>query len=189
MVKEQITKWKIAAVCIALLGIVLLVEPWAGGFSGSMAGIISSLMGGVLLSLWIIYGRKGGINKQHIVTATEGWMGFSVIWLLMLWPVFSFLIQEPMITRLSAGFPLQYWAYLAFYTLIANMLSYMFFYKGIRKVQASVAGVIMLLEPVSAALLAAAFLLQPLTFNILAGGALILASNYLVLRKENGIKK
>jgi drug/metabolite transporter (DMT)-like permease len=53
-----------------------------------------------------------------------------------------------------------------------------------KKVPSSEAGVILLLEPVSGALLAAFFLHQPLTLNILLGGGLILFSNYLVVYKD-----
>lgn len=180
MVKEQITPRKIVAVGIALVGVVLLLRPWDIEAVGAPTGIISALLGGMLLSLWIIWGRKTGINKQYNITAITGWMGFAVIWLLLLWPIVSLLIPESNIMRLSVNFPLHYWFYLIIYTLLAHLFSYLFFYKGVQKIQASISGVIMLFEPVSAAILAAILFIQPIGFNILSGGALILFSNYII---------
>lgn len=180
MVKEQITPRKIVAVSIALVGVVLLLRPWDIEAVGAPTGIISALLGGMLLSLWIIWGRKTGINKQYNITAITGWMGFAVIWLLLLWPIVSLLIPESNIMRLSVNFPLHYWFYLIIYTLLAHLFSYLFFYKGVQKIQASISGVIMLFEPVSAAILAAILFIQPIGFNILSGGALILFSNYII---------
>jgi drug/metabolite transporter (DMT)-like permease len=180
MIKEKITPGKITAVAIAFIGIVLLLRPWNVESIGALTGIISALLGGIFLSLWIIWGRKSGINKQHHITAMAGWMGFTVIWLLLLWPISNLFIPESNIVRLSVNFPLHYWLYLIVYALLAHLFPYLFFYKGVEKVQASVAGVIMLLEPVSATILAAILFIQPIGFNVLCGGALILFSNYLI---------
>ncbi|MBU4492316.1 MAG: hypothetical protein KKD69_07635 [Euryarchaeota archaeon] len=48
---------------------------------------------------------------------------------------------------------------------------------------ASIAGIVLLLEPVSAIILAAIFFTQPIGLNIISGGTLILFSNYLVIHK------
>jgi drug/metabolite transporter (DMT)-like permease len=180
MIKEQITPRKVVAICIALAGVVLLLRPWDIGSVGAPTGIISALLGGMFLSLWIIWGRKTGISKQPSITAVTGWMGFAVIWLLLLWPIVSLFIPESNITRLSVNFPLHYWFYLIIYALLARLFSYLFFYRGVQKIQASITGVIMLFEPVSAAILAAILFIQPIGFNILSGGALILFSNYII---------
>ena len=123
MIKEQITPRKIVAVGIALAGVVLLLRPWDIESVGAPIGIISALLGGVFLSLWIIWGRKSGISKQHHITTITGWMGFTVIWLLLLWPIVSLLIPESNIMRLSVNFPLNYWFYLVIYTLLANSIN------------------------------------------------------------------
>jgi drug/metabolite transporter (DMT)-like permease len=183
MINEQITPRKIIAVFFALAGVILLLKPWDVELVGAPIGIISALLGGVFLSLWIIWGRKSNINKQHPITAIAGWMGFAVIWLLLLWPVVSLIIPETDITRLSVNFPLEYWIYLAIYGLLARLIPFTLFYRGVQRIQASIAGVIMLLEPVGATIMAAILFIQPIEFNILSGGVLILFSNY-IIQKE-----
>ena len=90
MLKEPITFGKIVAVCIVLFGVVILVKPWNLESVGTVAGFISALLGGLFLSLWIIWGRKSCITKQNSITTIIGWMGFTVIWLLVLWPFVDF---------------------------------------------------------------------------------------------------
>ncbi len=184
MLNEKITYRKMLAICIALLGFALLLEPWKAESIGSIAGVISAVLGGLFLSLWIILGRKSGIAKQHPVTVAIGWSWFSALWLLLLLPLASLFVDEQSIIRLSFNFPLHYWLYLLVFAVIAGALPHVLFYKGVQKIHASIAGIILLLEPVSATILAAIFFGQPAGFNIISGGALILLSNYLVIRER-----
>jgi drug/metabolite transporter (DMT)-like permease len=54
----------------------------------------------------------------------------------------------------------------------------------VKKVPTIEAGIILLIEPISGALLATIFLGQQITLNIVIGGFLILLANYLVLTKS-----
>ena len=80
MLRESITATKLTAVVIAMSGIILLVKPWGIRDVKSLTGIVVSLVSGVLLSLWVIWGRKSVIQNQHFITTTFGWTGFSAIW-------------------------------------------------------------------------------------------------------------
>jgi drug/metabolite transporter (DMT)-like permease len=183
ILNERITIRKILAVLIALSGVFIILKSWGIESPRSLAGVISSLLGGVLLSLWIIWGRISSTNNQHYVTTTFGWTAFSVLWLLLLWPIASIFITEPIVIRMSTDFQLAYWSYLAIFASIGGVIPHLFFYRGVQRVQAGVAGIILLLEPVSATVLAAILFNQPIGVNIIIGGALILVSNYLVIRK------
>jgi drug/metabolite transporter (DMT)-like permease len=90
------------------------------------------------------------------------------------------LVADQTITRLSADFPVSHWVYLLLFAIAGGIIPSFCFFKGLRVVDASVAGIILLLEPVSAALMAAILFGQTLSVTTLAGGALILLSNYLV---------
>jgi len=184
MFGELITNRKILAVSLAFLGIIFLLKPWHIESVGPITGIISALFGGLFLSLWVVWGRKSGIDKKHFITTTFGYKSFSAIWLLLLWPIVGFFIHKPNIVRLSISFPSQYWFYLLIFAVISALVPHLFFYRGIQKVHASIAGIILLLEPVSAAILAAILFAQAISFNLISGGALILFSNYLVLHEK-----
>ncbi len=63
------------------------------------------------------------------------------------------------------------------FAIITQIINHFFYLNGVKKVPTVDAGIILLLEPVSAAILSAIFLNQPITFNITSGGALILFVN------------
>jgi len=184
MLNEKITLRKILAVFIALSGVFIILKSWDIQSPKSLAGVISSLLGGVILSLWVIWGRMSGINKQHYVTTTIGWTAFSVVWLLLLWPIVNIFIAEPTIIRISTDLPVRYWFYLTIFASIGGVIPHLFFYRGVQKIEASVAGIILLLEPVSTTVLADILFNQPIGLNIFIGGVLILVSNYLVIHKS-----
>jgi drug/metabolite transporter (DMT)-like permease len=93
-------------------------------------------------------------------------------------------INEQTIIRISADFPLIYWFYFAIFGSIGGVIPHLFFFRGVQKVQAGVAGIILLLEPVSATVLADILFNQPIGLNIFIGGVLILVSNYLAIHKS-----
>lgn len=178
---ESITARKVASAGVAIAGVaVLLYGSWALETAHPLFGFAASLCGSVFVSLWVIWGRKSGINEQHFVTTTLGWGGFTSLWLVVLWPVLNTLVADQMVTRLSADFPVSHWAYLLLFAIVGGIIPSFCFFKGLRVVDASVAGIILLLEPVSAALMAAILFGQSLSVTTLVGGALILLSNYLV---------
>jgi DME family drug/metabolite transporter len=187
LLKEGITTTKLIAVVIAMSGIILLVKPWGIKNVKSLTGIVVSLVSGVLLSLWVIWGRKSVLQKQHFVTTTIGWTGFSVIWLMLLWPIFYYFFPYAIITRIRVNLPIVFLLYLVVYALIGGVIPHLLFYRGFKQIEASVAGILLLLEPISASILAALFFDQPIGPDIILGGALILLSNYFVIRSRSNM--
>ncbi len=181
--KERLTKRKIWAIFFGLAGIFFLIDIFNASWHGSIIGISVALAGGLLLSLWIVWGRISGLNKQHFVTTDLGYAGFTSVWLLLFWPVANHFVKNEGLTRLSVNFPPKFWLFIFIFTLITT-IPHLLFYKGVQKVTAFASGIMTLLEPLSAALLAAFFLSQPLTANVALGGAFIIFSNYLAIGKD-----
>jgi drug/metabolite transporter (DMT)-like permease len=182
MLSEKISKRKLLAIIIAIVGLLVLLKPWDIGTVGSTLGIAFGLLGGIFLSLWVTYGRKSGLNKKHPITSSFGMFSFSLVWLLLFAP-FLFLTNNIVIIKFAA-YPLEYWIYFLIISFIMFVLPANIFYKGVQKVSASTAGVLLLLEPVSASILASFLFSQAITSNIIFGGFLILLSNYLVVSER-----
>ena len=72
------------------------------------------------------------------------------------------------------------------FALVAGTIPDFLFYSGIERVQALQAGVILLLEPISAVILSVVLLISTPSLVQAAGGALILLSNYFVNRSTAG---
>ncbi|MFQ5999055.1 MAG: DMT family transporter [Candidatus Bathyarchaeia archaeon] len=184
LLHEPITKQKALANFVAISGIVFLAEPWTGSLLGNPWGMFVSLLGGVFLALWIVMGRKGGLNRFHPVMITFHVRSFTVVWALLTLPLLAALLPLPNLTGFDpANFQANFMFILG-YAIVTGPMADMLFYKGVVVVPASVAGVLMLAEPVSAILIAAVFLSQAITLNLVIAAGLILLSNYLILRKS-----
>lgn len=182
--KEKINSMKIIACTVVLLGVIFLSNPFHVAGIKSLLGIILALIGGISLSAWVVIGSFVSKNKSSPITTrfTSGLI--SVFILLLAYPLLVGLIKLPVFVHFSFKFPAIIWIYLIFFTLFVEILSQFSYFKGVKKVPTVDAGIILLLEPVSAALLAFFFLKQPLTFNMIIGGILILFGNYLVIAKS-----
>jgi len=181
---EIITKRKIISVVLVLIGMVILVNPFSSGKIEHLSGVIVSLIGGISLSCWVIIASIVSKRNSHPVT-TKFLNGLlTTFFLLLAYPLLVSFIKNPAITSFSFNIHISIWFWLVIFVLFAGIIGELFLFTGIRKVSASDAGIILLLEPVTAAILATIFLHQELTWNIIVGGLLILIANYLVVRKD-----
>lgn len=179
---EDISGRKYLACAVVLAGLIILVNPFGTSMIGNPLGIVVSLVGGVSLSGWVILGSIISKKKSPPVMTKFISACLTVFLLLLSYPLLYALSRSQSIASFSFGLPIWIWIALVGFTFFAEVVSHIFYYKGVKKVPASDAGIILLLEPVTGALLATAFLNQALTANIILGGALILAANYLVVK-------
>ncbi len=180
--KESITKIKIISTIVALLGVLVLVKPWDITSVGKPIGLIFALLGAITGSLWIIMARKSGKQKQHYVTATFSYFLPLIVFIFLFQPISRLLFQDPSITRISFNFQPIFWIYALIWSIIGGIIPYFLYYKSTEKIEAGIAQIILLIEAISATLLAFIFFNQPIGINILVGGGLILVANYLVVR-------
>ncbi|TDJ01923.1 MAG: DMT family transporter [Caldithrix sp.] len=179
---EAITTRKLLALLLALTGIIVLVNPFGIQNKFSTAGLGAALGAGVFFSLWVIWGRKSALKNQHFLTTTFGFSFFTSLWLLLLYPLATLLWEEPKFARFDPGIYLEFWWAVAGFTIFAGLMPNFLAFAGMRKVDASTTGVLLLFEPISAAILAFIFFNQPLTSNIWLGGGFLLLANYVLLR-------
>lgn len=181
---EALTRVKLISAALGIAGMVILFQSWETASAGSVYGIAAALAAGLLLSFWVILGKKSTALDLHYVTTTFGWSGFASVWLLLLLPLMNILTSDERLLRLSVSLAPADWVFLAAIATLGGTLPHLLFYRSLEKVSASVAGIILLLEPVSATIIAWLFFSQKIGLYVLAGGAFILLSNYLVIRSE-----
>jgi DME family drug/metabolite transporter len=180
---ERIDLIRITVIAIALTGIVLVTDPLtaisSAGTNKFFAEILA-LLGGVFLSLWIILGKKGRTsNFKSPVELTFAVRATSCIPIGLI-SFGSLLFQKGLFLDNIGAVYSNIWGIILF-AIFAGTIPDFLFYLGIERVQSLQAGIILLLEPVSAAVLSSIVLLNSLTVLQIGGGALILASNYLVI--------
>ncbi|MCE7984054.1 MAG: EamA/RhaT family transporter [Caldilinea sp. CFX5] len=166
---ERMTRLKLLALLLALVGTGLTIGP-AGG---QLLGILLALGAAGIYSIYIIVGAQvmkqvSAVQSSTVIMASAG----AMAGLLML-------INGPHWPVTAAG----WWA-VAGIVLVATVLPAMTFLIGLRRVGPTTAAMISTLEPVVTVLLAAwleAERLQPLT---LIGGGLILGAVLLLTQSE-----
>ena len=112
-------------------------------------------------------------------------MFFFFLWLLLLAPLFLMTKNTNLIKFELYGF--NYWLKIGVISFSVFLLPVMVFYEGIQGVPASTAGIILLLEPISATITANLLFHQKITTSIISGGFFILLSNYIVVGGVNGV--
>lgn len=183
--KEKISRVNIISCILVLVGIVFLVNPFGSLHNISLAGIIISLVGGMGLSGWIIFGSILSKKGNSPVNSLFSTMVATVLFALITQPIAAKLIHRPEITNLSLNHSTEVWLIIIAFGLTTQLANHLFYLNGVKKVRAVDAGIIMLLEPIIGAILAALFLQQPLTLGIILGGALILLANYYTIRSAS----
>lgn len=179
ILQERITAAKLIAVGMALAGVGLLFRPWESVDSESWIGLVAALSSGLWLSLWVVWGRRSGLRQRHQVTTAFGYAFSTSLWLLVLYPLAALWIAEPRLIRLDPSVYLESWAAVAVYTVLAGVLPACLVFAGMRGVEASIGGILMLFEPLSAALVAWVVFGETLGPLLWLGAGLILAANLL----------
>ncbi len=183
LLNEKISLRKTTAAGLALLGVFCLLQPAGQDNSLDGYGLASAILAGLFLSLWVIWGRKSGLRREHFITSSFGYASFSSAWLLLLYPIVLQFWGDDHFLRLDFGKYFNHIYAVAAFAVFAGVFPACLAFAGMRTVDASSAGVLLLFEPVSAAILAFFIFGQSLTANIWLGGCLILSANYILLRK------
>jgi drug/metabolite transporter (DMT)-like permease len=138
-------------------------------------------MNGFFYSVYIIVGRLSGANRSyHFQTTMFYSFFFGTLWSAPLWLLMSVFIKDPVVTGFVLDFSAGALAMLLTLIFAATITPYGLLAMGLRKVKASKAGIILLIEPVSVMIMGVLILNQPLTLWDLAGAALILSATALI---------
>jgi len=179
--KESFNHRKLLAVILVFIGAAILVNPLTIS-SMPIPGLIFAFLGGIGFAVWIIMSRIAGKRKYEGVTTKFGYTIFMVPFFLLMLP-FSLIIYKPSIFSLSFNIPWYAWLLLFAFETLVNTIGAILIIKGTQKISAIDSSIILLIEPLSAAILSFLILRQPLAWNILIGGIFIVAGNYFVLKK------
>ncbi|MFF2147355.1 EamA family transporter [Kitasatospora sp. NPDC058190] len=159
---ERLTRRAVAAVVLALGGLVLLVAAPAAGPRPAL-GVALALLAGAGQSGLTLWARGGGTAKASTGAFTTG--------LLCLVPFAA--VQGVLPT---AGDPALTGGALLFLGTVPTLLAYRWYFTGLTAVPGTTAAVLVLLEPATAAVIGVLLLGEPLTAGLVAGSALLLAA-------------
>lgn len=166
--KEPLTRRKVAAVGLSLIGCALTVGPSGGA---NLLGIGLSLTSAVFYATYVLLatrlaGRSGAVATTTVIlAATAVTYGGLLTFSGPRWP------------QTGNG-----WAALMALALVSTVVAVLAFMAGVRRVGAVAGSTIATVEPVIAVILATIFLGESLNAIQLAGGALIVIAVLLIAR-------
>lgn len=180
---ETITGPKLAGLLLCLGGVLILLAPAELQLPEVRAGLTFALAAGMVLSCWVLWGKRSEqLDRVSPLVKTHGYALFSSLWLLPAAMAAPWLPLDRRFVELSGlRFQEQFWPIVAV-ALFAYLIPSCLFLAGVRHTEASTAGLLLVLEPLSAAVLAFLLLGQSIGWATAFGGSLILAANLLVLR-------
>jgi drug/metabolite transporter (DMT)-like permease len=181
---EGITAIKVVAVAVSVLGASIVSGLWQIFGTATpipVIGVTLAAMNGFFYSIYIIVGRLSGSNRNYNYATTMFYsFFFGTIWMIPVWLIMGFTINSSIVSGLVLNLTLYSWVLILMLVFLATMLPYGLLAMGLRKVRASRAGVILLIEPVSVFIEGVLILGQPLTPWGLIGAALILGATALI---------
>ncbi|WP_448625783.1 DMT family transporter [Geodermatophilus sp. URMC 64] len=154
----------LAALALALVGLVLLVGVSAGADTGTAVLLGALLATGSALGYAVVTLASAGVPAGVPVTLA-GFAGGAVL-------------LTPVVLAAGVRFPADpvAIAVLLYLGLVPSALAYGLFFTGVRTVPGAVASIVTLLEPLTATVLATAFLGERLAPGAVVGGLLLLAA-------------
>lgn len=181
---EEITRRKIIAAILGFCGVAILVKSWQVSSIESFLGILLAVGAGFLLSVWVILGKYSANLKQHYITTTFSWSFFGALWLILFYILSIVFFPNNEVFQFNVSIFSNYGFYLLIFAILSGLLPHLLFYNGVITVSGSIAGIILLLEPATATILANLIFSQKIGSELIIGGMLILFSNYFVLKAD-----
>ncbi len=169
LLKENPTRKEIMALALSIVGIVIIVDPAKLDFSYSV-GIAAGILSGISYAFEILTSKYVG---QSYTGYTQAFWSFAIAVLILL-PV----------GIVPLGIVSGNIVYLILLAIFPTILAVSLYFNGLKKVKASSASILGLIEPVSAVILAVLILGERITIPVLLGGALILAGAAIVMRER-----
>ena len=182
--KEKITRLKIISLIIVLVGVLILLSPWNLESKLNVTGIIFAGLSGLLYSLFLITGKEAKNRKIHYTKYMFGFSIFTILWLLAIQPFYQIIVKNDILTKLDVNTVSKHLFEIILGSVIIKIVPVILLYKGITKIKISTAGIVLLMEPVIATIIAYFLFNQPITQSVIIGGLLIIFSNYLIIRKD-----
>ncbi len=173
--RERFSAGLLASILAAVCGgFVIAWDDWTGQ-SGSLYGDFLALLGAVMASGYLLTGRKirAGMGLAAYITMVYGIAAVLLIGLALVNrdPFFDYSAKTYLLFLLLA--------------LVPQMIGHTALNWALKFFTATWVSVLILAEPVGAAILACIILAEYPAANVLAGGALVLLGIYLSARQEN----
>jgi drug/metabolite transporter (DMT)-like permease len=184
--KEAFNLIRIIAVVCSIIGAIAISTPIIFEyFVVPIPGIILSILTALFLACFMVLGRKFSWYEGYGSMVTTFWgYFFGSLWTGVLLIILQFLIVDPRIVGFQLMLPIHIWLLLLGFALIATALPYTLTNFGMKRIDASTASIVLLLDPVSSVILGFFLMGQMVVFGQLIGASLILCATLLIALEQ-----
>ncbi|MGH3104127.1 MAG: EamA family transporter [Gaiellaceae bacterium] len=166
-----------AALALALAGLALVVKIWDGVALDGL-GVAASLAAALMLALYILLAERAVGRRDPVSLSLYGFLFGALFWAIIQ-PLWSFpgeiIGRDVSLLGNLAGAHLPVWALMLWMIVLGTILPFGLVVGALRHISATRVGIVAMLEPVAATLVAYAWLGESLSPAQLSGGAVILA--------------
>jgi drug/metabolite transporter (DMT)-like permease len=171
------------ALALALAGLALVTEVWEG-LSLDGVGVAAALAGALAYAAYVLMAERAVGRRDPFSLSLYGFLFAALFWALVqpLW-TFPAGVVDDRVSLLGnlAGSELPVWALMAWLVTLGTIAPFGLVVWALRYIPATRVGIVAMLEPVAATLVAFAWLDERLGAAQLAGGAVVLAGILLAL--------
>jgi len=172
----------------ALAGLLLVTEIWSGIKLDGL-GVIAAFIDALLLAYYFLR-LEATVKIRDGLSLLVYVFGFAALSLAIVQPIWSFpneiFTAQLSLEELSPGHYITGWQLIAILIIFGSIVPYLFITYGVKRIPASQASVIAMLEPVIAGGIAWLVLSEALTPLQIIGGATVLVGIYLTERSRAG---
>ena len=167
--KEPVTKKKLAALVLTLVGCAGVCGLFAGGVTVTLGGILMGLGSGFFYALYSIFGRYALLYYDSMTVTVWTFLFAGPASLVLLRPAELVALAELPVALSAAAL-----------VVFSTVLAYLFYTKGLSQVEAGKASIMASLEPVVAAMVGVIVFGEPMSVMTAAGIACVLAGVYIL---------
>jgi drug/metabolite transporter (DMT)-like permease len=177
VMKEHVRRRLWVALALALGGLTLVVDLWTG-VSLDGLGVIFSLCSAVTFAAYLLLAERAVGRRDPISLLCYGFLFAALFWAVVQ-PWWSFPFEVPGRTVSLLGnlshLHLPIWALIAWMIVVGTIVPFFLIVGSMRHITATRAGIVAMVEPVVASLVAYGWLDETLGATQLVGGAIVLA--------------
>jgi drug/metabolite transporter (DMT)-like permease len=176
VLKEHVRRRLWAALALALGGLTLVVDLW-GGVSLDGLGVLFSLCSAVTFAAYLLLAERAVGRRDPISLLCYGFLFAALFWAIVQpWWSFPFDVPGRSVSLLGhlAGVHLPIWALIAWMVALGTIAPFFLIVGSMKHITATRAGILAMVEPVVASLVAYGWLDETLGATQLVGGAIVL---------------
>ncbi len=177
VLKEPVRRRLWIALALALSGLTLVVDVWSG-VSLDGLGVLFSLCSAVTFAGYLLFAERAVGRRDPVSLLCYGFLFASVFWAIVQpWWSFPFDVPGRSVSLLGnlSHLHLPIWALLAWMIALGTIAPFFLIVGSMRHITATRAGILAMVEPVVASMVAYGWLDETLGATQLVGGAIVLA--------------